>query len=77
MSGRTPWSFLLSNLAILLLLAAGVVVLVMFGLKQTDILHQIILVGLGVVLFGCGVILLAVEVATLSRSRGARSRKEG
>lgn len=67
MSGRTTWSFLLPVLAILLVLAVGVVILVSVGLRQTDVLHQIILVGLGVVLFGFGVMLLTLAVAELSR----------
>lgn len=69
MSGRTSWSFLLAVLAILLMLAVGVVALVSLGLRQTDIVHQIILVGLGIMLFGFSVILLAIAVASLSRGR--------
>lgn len=67
MSGRTAWSFLASVLVILLVLAAAAVMLVVFGLRQTDVVHQIILVGLGIVLFGLGVMLVAVSVASLSR----------
>ena len=77
MSGRTTWSFLLPVLAILLVLAVGVVILVSVGLRQTDVLHQIILVGLGVVLFGFGVMLLTLAVAGRRGKRIERGTPDG
>jgi hypothetical protein len=48
---------------------AGAVVLVLTALSQPDVLHQILLIGMGVVLVGSGTVLLAVEVRTYAWER--------
>jgi heme/copper-type cytochrome/quinol oxidase subunit 3 len=77
MNARTAWLFLVAVVAIFVALVAGAVMLTIVALSQADIVHQILLVGMGIVFVGSGTVLLVAELKAYAREHMvARSRTE-
>lgn len=74
MDGRASRAFLIAVVALCIALVVGAAMLVMTALSQTDLLHQILLVGMGIVFVGSGIVLLVVEVLAYIGEHSARSK---
>lgn len=60
---------LVAVVVVFVALVAGGVVLAMMALTQTDVVHQIILAGMGSALVASGLVLVLVEVFSHARER--------
>jgi hypothetical protein len=69
MDSRTSRAFFVAVVVVFVAFVAGAVVLILTALSQPDILHQILLIGMGGVLVGSGMVLLAVEVRAYAWER--------
>lgn len=69
MDPRASRAFLVAVVVVVVGFVAGAVVLTLTALEQPDVLHQILLIGMGIVLVGGGMVLLALEVRAYAWER--------